>query len=295
MSKMEERSPERPYGILAEFAQLQKEREGGKRELGMKTPKPAPWHLRHARILKPCHRRDRRLRRALPVQCTALALLLAAGTRQHATGVFHFEDAKTPIDHTCYDYVGEKETVLKILRGEPLDTSGGDPFVLTDPADSTCDWGLGAMRVWARPDHLWVLLIDKNNNPCTSFRWAPGETCSVPLPSSSPRRTSSSKRMHLAHRPQRSKSRSMHRPPRRIALAGERDWGDQIDREVIERRAHGVRGHLRWLPPDWRASAQAGELARSFSLTLPDGYTFVRPHVRGGQSNDGVEGPRKAK
>jgi len=41
MSKMEERSPERPYGILAEFAQLQKEREGQTRTRD-ENPKARP-------------------------------------------------------------------------------------------------------------------------------------------------------------------------------------------------------------------------------------------------------------
>jgi hypothetical protein len=194
------------------------------------------------------------------------------------------------------------------------------------------EWGVAGLRVYARPDYLWVMALDEDGKPDTSFRWEPADMAelenkdpppyrwliaeeaaplvdvtmaalwrdlrcagsdAIPLPSSKPRRRARSRASHQVHRPQQAKSRTVrHLPrPRRIALGGERDWGDQIDRETIERRAHGVRGHLRRLPADWRVSAEARELARSFSLTLPDGYTFVRPHVRGGQGDEGVAVP----
>jgi hypothetical protein len=34
--------------------------------------------------------------------------------------------------------------------------------------------GLRAIRVYPRPDHLWVIMIG-NNKPWASFRWAPSE------------------------------------------------------------------------------------------------------------------------
>jgi len=194
------------------------------------------------------------------------------------------------------------------------------------------EWGLSAMRVWARPDHLWVMMIDTDNKPCGSFRWAPSEACAkgpredlpsrwvmsdeaaplvdltmaalwrdlrcaggdaVPLPSLEHRRRSSSKASRPARQAPRSKSRAVCHLPRqrRVALGGQRIWGDQIDREIIERRAHGVRGHLRRLHPGWRASEEARQIARSFSLRVPDGYTFVRPHVRGEHGDEELEAP----
>jgi len=50
---------------------------------------------------------------------------------------------------------------------------------------------------------------------------------------------------------------------------------------VIRVRTHGVRGHLRRLPAGWKASQEAKEIAQGFGVLVPDGFTFVRPHVRG--------------
>lgn len=68
----------------------------------------------------------------------------------------------------------------------------------------------------------------------------------------------------------------------------EAEWGEPKELEHLRRAAHMVRGHLRRLPPGWSASAEARELAEIFGVILPEGYTFVRPHLRGdrGEGSD---------
>lgn len=68
---------------------------------------------------------------------------------------------------------------------------------------------------------------------------------------------------------------------RHVHLAGTRAWGEAAERERIRRQAHGVRGHLRRLHGAWHAGAEAASSAGEFGLALPQGFTFVRPHVRG--------------
>lgn len=76
---------------------------------------------------------------------------------------------------------------------------------------------------------------------------------------------------------------------RHVHLAGTRAWGEAAERERIRRQAHGVRGHLRRLHGAWQAGDEAASCAREFGLALPQGFTFVRPHVRGGNpSGSGV-------
>ena len=65
-----------------------------------------------------------------------------------------------------------------------------------------------------------------------------------------------------------------------------RSAGTPEDREIVTRRSHGVRGHLRQLPEAWSSSLAAEGEAREWGFVLPDGYTFVRPHVRGGHDHD---------
>jgi hypothetical protein len=47
---------------------------------------------------------------------------------------------------------------------------------------------------------------------------------------------------------------------------------------------HTVRGHLRQLPEKWQASKDAVEAAMAYGLRLGEGYTFVKPHARGTDS-----------
>lgn len=75
-------------------------------------------------------------------------------------------------------------------------------------------------------------------------------------------------------------------PRRSVHYTGHREWGTAEDREIVTRRSHGVRGHLRQLPDRWSRSTEAEGEAREWGFVLPDGYTFVRPHVRGGHDHD---------
>jgi len=58
-------------------------------------------------------------------------------------------------------------------------------------------------------------------------------------------------------------------------------WASEDERRIIRRRLHGVRGFPRRLPPNWKPSDAAIQLAKSMGVILPEGTTFVRPHVRG--------------
>ena len=65
-----------------------------------------------------------------------------------------------------------------------------------------------------------------------------------------------------------------------------RAWGDAEDRQTLETRRrvlHAVRGHYRKLAAGWRAH-EAETRAASYGMpSPPEGYTFVVPHVRGGE------------
>lgn len=84
----------------------------------------------------------------------------------------------------------------------------------------------------------------------------------------------------------RSAAPTMTLPRRSVRITGVRQWSSVEDREVIVRRTHGVRGHLRALPGAWHRSEAAESEAVEWGFVLPDGYTFVRPHLRGGHDGD---------
>lgn len=70
----------------------------------------------------------------------------------------------------------------------------------------------------------------------------------------------------------------------------EAEWGEAAERARLVRAAHAVRGHLRRLPPGRQPSEEAREIAASFGVVVPEGFTFVRPHVRGGRKEGEGEG-----
>lgn len=76
-----------------------------------------------------------------------------------------------------------------------------------------------------------------------------------------------------------------------VHLAGTRAWGEAAERERIRRQAHGVRGHLRRLHGKWQVGAEAAASAREYGLALPQGFTFVRPHVRGANATSDAVTP----
>ncbi len=65
-----------------------------------------------------------------------------------------------------------------------------------------------------------------------------------------------------------------------------RAWGDAEDLQTLEARQrvlHAVRGHYRKLAAGWRAHEAETRAANYGMPSPPDGYTFVVPHVRGGE------------
>jgi len=65
-----------------------------------------------------------------------------------------------------------------------------------------------------------------------------------------------------------------------------RAWGDAEDLQTLEARRrvlHAVRGHYRKLAAGWRAHEAETRAANYGMPSPPDGYTFVVPHVRGGE------------
>ncbi len=78
---------------------------------------------------------------------------------------------------------------------------------------------------------------------------------------------------------------------RPVQVAGLRGWGTTEEQERIRRQAHGVRGHLRRLLAGAHVGAAAARCAQRYGLAVPEGFTFVRPHVRGGQAVDNGVAP----
>lgn len=48
------------------------------------------------------------------------------------------------------------------------------------------------------------------------------------------------------------------------------------------------------MPPGWKPLEEARETAAVFGVVVPDGYIFVRPHVRGGRRETEAPGEREA-
>ena len=198
--------------------------------------------------------------------------------------------------------------------------SGG--FRVQLPADYPLQaWGIHSFRVWAFAGGLWAVPLS-DQGPWPAFLWEPGSLPStwvmprallplmtatmaalwrdlhvageaaVPRQEAAPRRRSatarsSSRRQSRSDETSRPSVRVLPTRSRRwLALSGARHWGSEEDRRTIRRRAHGVRGHLRRLPDGWIASWEAKRIAETFNVPVPDGYTFVRPHIRGGGGAD---------
>jgi len=101
---------------------------------------------------------------------------------------------------------------------------------------------------------------------------------SVPLRESAPQRNAGERGAALPDT--LSKSPSTRMLPV-LRLSGKRQWSTPVERAYVARQAHGVRGFRRRLHEGWSRSEEAAQIARDYGVVLPDGYTFVRPHVRG--------------
>lgn len=182
-------------------------------------------------------------------------------------------------------------------------------FYLTLPADYPLHtYDIDAWRVWAEPTGLWFLPVSKGKIGA-GYWWTPtmyqqtlvagqttrltgllevtaaalwrdlsvaGEKVIRPRGAAAPQNASSQPPPPASRTPN---TRAL--PARRVVLTGAREWSDAAERAAITRRAHGVRGHLRTLHAGWTASFTAYAVAEDFSIPIPDGYTFVRPHTRG--------------
>ena len=193
-------------------------------------------------------------------------------------------------------------------------------FVLSLPGGyPLCEWDVQALRVCARPEGLWIAVVAGGGQAGVSFGWRPGESLSrwvvseqaepllqatlaalwrdlvVAGETAVPARgkASQSRGAGEGEQPRRSRRRgSSGRALPRVRFSGKRTWGSRREHEAIRRRAHGVRGHLRRLQPDWRPSPEARGQAEEYGIVLPEGATFVSPHVRGGGSErEKVEPP----
>lgn len=192
-------------------------------------------------------------------------------------------------------------------------------FALALPSDYPLNaWGVASLRVVASPDGLWCAALDAQRQPGAVFHWRPGQPLrswvvnaavaplvevtlaalwrdlciagetAVPLLERQPGASHPA-----ASAPAHSPHPSTRTLPvqRRLSLSGKRTWGSSADHEAIHPRAHGVRGHLRRLHTGWTVGADARQIALEFGLPLPDGYTFVRPHVRGSEAGPQPDTP----
>ncbi len=177
-------------------------------------------------------------------------------------------------------------------------------------------WGVEQLRIWAEPSGVWVQAVGKNGRG-PSFRWTPHGDLSdfIVAPEVQPAvnatlaalwrdlRVAGEEAFPVHSGPTHGRSTGRTRRPkasrsprvlpsrgRKAArMSGKRFWASGEERERMHRRAHGVRGHLRKLPTGWHASEEAHETAEAFGVVMPQGYTFVRPHVRGGKTAESIE------
>jgi hypothetical protein len=228
-------------------------------------------------------------------------------------------DAKPPTNEDADLCAGIASAMIREAEDNGVYVPNGG-FTLALPPDFPLrKWGVGGLRVWADATEMWVSVIDDEGQVGASFLYRPGKPLSTwtvsaqaaPLltvtlaalwrdlrvageratPERRKRRQSrrSTGRKRTRKR-KSSKARTLPGGRWRIYLSGARQWGEDDEREAITRRAHGVRGHLRRLGDEQQASKEARETANDFGMVIPDGFTFVRPHVRGGEGEADVPG-----
>lgn len=179
--------------------------------------------------------------------------------------------------------------------------SGG--FRLAFPPDYPLrEWGMQGLRIHADPEGLWVS-TDPNRGE-NLFRWEPGTPLNpilitskvVPLMDITLAALWRDIRVagETVVRPRKGGKRRRKTKPKeeptvrylprhRLIFHGEaREWGSPEEHEAIQRRRHGVTEHFRRLLAGQQASEGARKCAADFGYTvIPDGFTFVKPHVRG--------------
>ena len=191
------------------------------------------------------------------------------------------------------------------------------------PALPLATWGVKRLRwVCLRTGYWWVSLLDEAGESIGAFRWRGAQTSlnemSLVIPNWMapyvhlavaalwhdlvvagedvfvPVGRGRGGGEHKAREAAAHAERVLRLPRARRIPLGEvwpqeieaRAWGGDEDRRTLEarRRAmHAVRGHYRRLAEGWRAH-EAGVRAESYGMPPPpEGYTFVAPHVRGGE------------
>ena len=197
-------------------------------------------------------------------------------------------------------------------------------FTLRLPSDNPlAPWGVKRLRVWAEPDRLWVQFVGKGSKARgASLEWRPDRpmrpfvisedsgavaaahlvlaalwhdlvtaaTAALPEQDQEPPKdmVAEVQARERARREghARGRGRSYRTLPRKkVRIRGRRDWSTAAERKRIMRR-HRVSGHLRQLPAGWHASEEAQRWARRYGFIVPQGYTFVRPHMRGSDERD---------
>jgi|GEM_PF-1912442 len=194
-------------------------------------------------------------------------------------------------------------------------------FVLEVPEEVFLHrWGVRELWLWVDGQKMWCAVAGEDGAPHESFLWTvrdgvattlvvppgPGEALGAVLaavwhdmvvageesvPEAKPGR---------AARVRASGAAALSGPPRAVVLPGSRRsgvelrgvrrWGAEEEVAAV-RRAHPVRGHLRRLEGGRKASEAARKAAGEYGIVLPDGRTFVRPHVRGGRGEVGAAEP----
>lgn len=176
------------------------------------------------------------------------------------------------------------------------------------------EWGMLGLRIHADPEGLWV--STHPNKGENIFRWEPGAPLNpilitskiVPLMDITlaalwrdmrvagetvvrPRKSRRGRKAQPKPKPKEEPT-VRYLPRRRLVFRGDtREWGSEEEYEAIQRRRHGVSEHFRRLLAGQQASETARGNAADFGYTvIPDGYTFVKPHVRG----HGEEEPERA-
>jgi hypothetical protein len=189
-------------------------------------------------------------------------------------------------------------------RGESYVPTGGCRIQLPENGLLNA-WGIRELRVWLTSEGLWCALPAADHWPGVVFEWRPGRPLrrwvvsdavapaleivltalwrdlrvegDTVVPARHHRPPAALPAPELAHR---LKTRDLPRK-RYFSLSGERTWGTVEERERIHRAAHAVAGHRRRLLPGARASAAALQRAAEYAFLVPEGYTFVRPHIAG--------------
>jgi hypothetical protein len=202
-------------------------------------------------------------------------------------------------------------------------------------------WGVESLRLFCEPDGIWFSIILPDGKVCFPGRWTPEEgihLSSLLFPGWSvpslellfasiwrdlrvEAEEAFPERRRRGRKPEGGKVAPKHPStpqrkgvtvfPRRVRVEGRRDWGNEEERRRVS--AHFVRPHYRkWKPSSNARKSYVEQVKRRAAIRAelygcvppPDGYTFVRPHARGGgreereKLEEGIEfgeirGPRK--